>query len=91
MVKMEGYNPYTTTVTLTAGQSVQINAALSPITQPTTAVPATPAIPTTLIVAGGIIVVVIIGIIAYVLTRPKKQNPGTQSPEQQKPEDQMKK
>jgi hypothetical protein len=87
-VKMEGYNPYSTSVTLTAGQSVHINAALSPIAPPP---PVTPAIPTTLIVAGGVILVVIIGIIAYVLTRPKKKNPEMQGQEPQKTEDQAKK
>ena len=96
LVKMDGYNPYTTTLTLTAGQSVHINAALSPVTTPT---PETPAIPMSLIFAGGVVVVVVIAIVAYALTRGKKQQPQVQSSEQpqvqsqeqQKTNDQMKK
>lgn len=83
-VKMDGYNTYTTTLTLTAGQSVHINAALSPVTPPS---PVSPTIPTSLIVVGGVIVVVVIGIVVYTLTRRKKIMPQPPITEPQKREE----
>jgi hypothetical protein len=56
-IKMDGYNPYTTTGKVTPGQSVQINAALSPVATP---VPTQPLSPVTVLSALGICGVVVL-------------------------------
>ena len=50
-IKLDGYNPYTTTGKVTPGQSVQINAALSPVATP---VPTQPLSPVSVLSALGI-------------------------------------
>ncbi len=62
-LSLEGYNPYSSTLQITAGQALQINAALSPIATPTTKAPASP--------FGAILAVAIIGIISVVGFRRK--------------------
>ncbi|MEI6842313.1 MAG: PEGA domain-containing protein, partial [Methanomicrobiales archaeon] len=59
-ISLTGYNPYTSTMQISAGQALQINAALSPIATPapTTKAPLSP--------LGAILAVAIIGIIAMV-------------------------
>jgi hypothetical protein len=41
-IKMDGYTPYTTSGKLTPGQSIQVNAALSPVATPTPTQPLSP-------------------------------------------------
>lgn len=62
-ISMAGYNPYTSTVQVTAGQALQINAALSPIPTPTTKAPISP--------IGAVMAVAFIGIIATLSLRRK--------------------
>ena len=59
-ISLTGYNPYTSTMQISAGQALQINAALSPIATPapTTKAPLSP--------LGAILALAIIGIIAMV-------------------------
>jgi hypothetical protein len=60
-ISLAGYNPYTSTLQINAGQALQINAALSPVATPTTKAPASP--------FGAILAVAIIGAIAMVSFR----------------------
>jgi len=55
-IKLDGYNPYTTTGKVTPGQSVQINAALSPIATPTATQPISPLTVLSALVISGIVV-----------------------------------
>jgi hypothetical protein len=52
LIKLEGYNPYTTSGKVSPGQSIQINAALSPVT--TTPAPTQPISPVSILSALGI-------------------------------------
>jgi len=62
-IKLAGYNPYTSTLQISAGQALQINAALSPIATPTKKAPVSP--------LGAIFAVAIIGIISLATFRRK--------------------
>ena len=75
-ISLAGYNTYTTTVTLAAGQDYQVNAALTPQNNP---VPS-PGVNTIVMVIGAVLVIAAIIVIAYVVTKRKKpdepENPG---------------
>jgi hypothetical protein len=62
-ITLAGYNPYTSTMQISAGQALQINAALAPIVTPTTKAPSGP--------LGAILAVAVIGIISMVCFRRK--------------------
>jgi hypothetical protein len=72
-ISLSGYNTYTTTVTLAAGQDYQVNAALTPQNNP---VP--PAgVSTTVMIIGAVLVIAAILVIAYVIMQRKKpEEPG---------------
>ncbi|HVP95125.1 MAG TPA: PEGA domain-containing protein [Methanoregulaceae archaeon] len=72
-ISLPGYNTYTTTVTLAAGQDYQVNAALTPQNNP-----APPAgISTIVMVVGAVLVIAAIIVIAYaVMQRKKPEEPG---------------
>ena len=63
-ISLEGYTPYTSTLQISAGQALQINAALSPIAKPTTKAPAS--------LPGVILALAITGLIATVSFRRNK-------------------
>ena len=63
-ISLSGYNSYTSTLQVSAGQALQVNAALSPVATPTTKAPASPFV--------AILAVAIIGIIAIVGIQRKK-------------------
>jgi hypothetical protein len=67
-ISLPGYNTYTTTVTLAAGQDYQVNAALTPSNTPTPA----PGISTTVMVIGAVLVIAAIIVIAFVVMQRKK-------------------
>jgi len=56
MIKLDGYNPYTTSGTVTPGQYIQINAALSPVPTTPTKSPLFPAIAIVALVSGAFLV-----------------------------------
>lgn len=67
-LKLDGYEPYSSSGSLKAGQIVQINAALTPVAKP----PEPAGINMTWLIAGGIVVLAIIGGAAYFLMKKKK-------------------
>ena len=62
-ITLAGYNPYSSTLQITSGQALQVNAALSPVATPTKKAPVSPFL--------AILAVAIIGTIAMVRFRPK--------------------
>jgi hypothetical protein len=56
-IRMTGYQPYTTSGKVTAGQSVVINAALAPLASPTTVTPLPPVVVLTALIGAGVLAV----------------------------------
>jgi hypothetical protein len=65
-IQLEGYQPYTTSGKISAGQNIQINAALTPVSSSTPS-----GINSTWLIVGAIAVICVIVVIAYVVMQRK--------------------
>ncbi len=80
-IKMDGYQPYSTSGKIIAGQNIQVNAALTPVQPPTPS----GGIPSTWYIIGGIVAIVVLILIAYVVVHRSKPD---EPKDQEKPKDQ---